>query len=146
MSLLDKLMFWKKEPEFDFGDLGKGGFPSEPPELALPGEDRLGLPKGEVMGSPAHPAFRQEPAGSGTMGPESMGPERMGAQPQFGMPRHEPAPQPQFQQQPSYHQAAGSKDIELISVKIDQLRTSLDVLNQRLSNIERMLEPQRPRW
>jgi hypothetical protein len=40
----------------------------------------------------------------------------------------------------------GHRDLELISVKIDQLRTSLDILNQRMANIEQMLQSQRPKW
>ena len=47
--------------------------------------------------------------------------------------------QPAFQQQPSYTQNdpyIASKNLEVISSKLDALRASLESINQRLANIE----------
>ncbi len=80
------------------------------------------------------------------MGPGKMpGPEPVGPSATFAVPKLEQVPVAPAPVHPGTP-PMGHKDLELISVKIDQLRTSLDVLNQRLSNIERMLESQRPKW
>jgi hypothetical protein len=135
MGLLSKIMFWKKDD--GLGDLGPemGGMG---PDLGLPGEDNLGLP------DDISPSMGGQP---GQDMPPGMGPEPVGPSASFAAPKLEQVPQ-QPAYAPAYAPASsmGHKDLELISVKIDQIRTSLDVLNQRLSNIERMIESQRPKW
>jgi len=117
MGILDKIMFWKKKDEF--ADLGLG--------------DKENLAFGDDFGSKQmgldQPGFGQpatsQPSAFGTQAPPSI-----------------PAQQPQFQQQyqqpkfESPQQDLNSKNLEIISTKIDTLRASLESINQRLANIE----------
>jgi len=122
MGLLGKLAFWKKKD--DFGDLGKdlnldkdlgldmGAGPS--PDLGM-GLDSQQTPQPFQK----YPSFQQQNMQSPSF------------QPSFQ--------QPQFQQQPSYSQGdsfIASKNLEVISSKLDALRASIESINQRLANIE----------
>ncbi|MAG91050.1 hypothetical protein CMO83_00065 [Candidatus Woesearchaeota archaeon] len=118
MGLLGKLAFWKKSD--DLGDIGKD----------------LGLDKDLGMGQPGLDAG-QGPSPDLGMGLDQ-GPQ---AQPFQKYPSFQP--QPGFQQAPSFQPPApsndnyiNSKNMEVISSKLDALRVSLDSINQRLSNIE----------
>ncbi len=51
-------------------------------------------------------------------------------------------PQQMQQQQQSTSSMMYNKDIEMISVKLDAARASLDAINQRLTNVERILQGQ----
>jgi hypothetical protein len=127
MGLLGKLAFWRREepalpkPE-DFGK-GLGG-----PELGLPGED-LGLPKPtgmpdmpEMPGAGAPPPFPEPPR------LEEVRPEP--ALPPGAVPVH-PAAAPG---------AVSGKDLEIISLKLDSLKTTLEAINERLARLEKMAE------
>ncbi|MBI5392748.1 hypothetical protein HZA96_02665 [Candidatus Woesearchaeota archaeon] len=46
------------------------------------------------------------------------------------------------QQQVSQHQMLYNKDVELLYAKIDAIRANIESINQRLSNIERILQGQ----
>ena len=154
MGLMSKLMFWKKEPAMpSMGDFGKdfGAGEMGGPELALPKETDLGLPG--QQGMPGAEPGAMPPGGPAPGGPGQMpgSPGQMpGAMPvgpsaTFAAPKLEEVPMQRAPQQPSMP-SGGSKDLELISVKIDQLRTSLDILNQRMMHIERLIESQKPKW
>ena len=127
MGILDKVMFWKKKDEF--AGLGPGELPGEMggPELGL---SKTGLPE-EAMHPGAAPGAAPgmptlEPAGP----PEA--PQALG-----GLPP-QAAPQPQV----VHPEAVGKAEVEIISVKIDNLKTTIEVVNQRLERIEKMLEEQ----
>jgi hypothetical protein len=111
MSVLGKLMFWKKKDEFS--DLG-----SEK-DLAFGdnfgnGNQNLGLQSSFDQGMPQSPMPQQQP---------SFTPPSFQSPPQ--MPRYESPPQDM-----------NSKNLEIISSKLDALRASMESINQRLANIE----------
>lgn len=109
MDVLKKLMFWKKD---DLLDTGLGKSLDQPvglePNLGMGSQAALGVPPTQ----PSYPSFQSAPQG---MGPQSF----QGLQ----------------QEQSSY---TVSKDIEIISSKLDAIRASIDNLSQRLANLERM--------
>ena len=116
MAFLSKLAFWKKKDDIE--DLGK--------DLGLGKE--LGLD-----------------IGTGPSPDLGMGLEQQQQQPYQKYPSFQQSsfqPQPSFQsqafQQPSYQNDnyIASKNLEVISSKLDALRASLESINQRLANIE----------
>ncbi len=140
MGILSKLMFWKREEPFpEPKELGAG------PELGLPGEEALGLPKpGEMPGMPP---------GEGELGlpkPEEAPPGR----PEFAAPRleeagAEPAPPAYGPPGPGPSPAApappvgrplSNKDLEIISLKLDSLKTTLEAINERIARLEKIAE------
>ncbi len=114
MGFFDKLAFWKKKD--DLADLGKDfGFDKD-----------LGMDLG------------QGPSADLGMGLEPSSPQQsFNKYPSFQQ-------QQSFQQQPAFAQPSytsdsnyiASKNMEVISSKLDALRVSLESINQRLSNIE----------
>ena len=136
MGLLGKLAFWKKKEEpFPAPDLGMpGGLPGEGPDLGLP-----------QPGGPALPGEEQKPGGLGL--PE-LGSDMPGASPSnaFGAPRLEeskPAPMgtpPGAAPMPRSVQPMENKDLEIISLKLDSLKTTLEAINERIARLEKMAE------
>jgi len=153
MGLLDKVKFWKKKDEFgelpDFGGMGSGmpkspddnfgniGLGDQgPPGLGqeMPAIDNTGLPE---LGKP--------PAGTPPQPQASFG-----AQPSFGtqMPPPDVTARPFAAAPPSMppvhvdeHPPADTKltrDVEIVSYKLDTLKSAIDSINQRLANIERL--------
>ena len=120
MAFFNKLAFWKKKDDLD--DLGKDlgidkdlglDFTSSGPSADL----GMGIdtgPQAQQQPYQKYPSFQQQP--------------NFQAQPVF-------QPQPAFQQ-PSYSSDMASKNLEVISSKLDALRVSLESINQRLANIE----------
>jgi len=117
MGVLGKLAFWKKKD--DFADLGKDlGFDKD---LGLdigqgPSPD-LGMNLDSTQQQPyqKYPSFQQ---------------------PQQGFQSSSFQSQPAFQQPLSSEGYIASKNLEVISSKLDALRVSLESINQRLANIE----------
>lgn len=117
MAFFSKLAFWKKKDEME--DLGK--------DLGL--DKELGLD-----------------AGAGPSPELGMGLEQQQQPwqkyPSFQQPQQSFQPSPSLQQpsfqQPSYQSDnyIASKNLEVISSKLDALRASLESVNQRLANIE----------
>ena len=158
MGVVDKLKFWKKK-EDNFGDLGLGkddlGLGSDPfAGEKNPFADEKGLPPMDAGPSasdmmqaqpqypPAQSMTQRGAYGSGYS-------QGFGSQPQqqaYGQPLDQPdfnRPFTMAMQQTKDYTVA--KDIELISSKLDALRASLDIINQRLSNIERLTEREQVR-
>ena len=113
MGFFSKIAFWKKKD--DLGDLGK--------DFGL--DKDLGLDIGQGpspdLGMGIEPAPMQQPYQK---------------YPSF---QQQPSFQPQTVfQQPSYtsDNYIASKNLEVISSKLDALRASLESINQRLANIE----------
>ena len=126
MAFFDKLAFWKRKD--DLGDLGK--------DLGLDKDFGLGMDSGPSpdlgMGLEApqqqqpfqkYPSFQQN----------NFSQPGLQAQPSF-------QPQPSFQapQQPQYQGDSyiNSKNLEVISSKLDALRATMESISQRLANIE----------
>ena len=126
MGILDKLMFWKKEDEF--ADIGLGD------KENLPFGDQFGTPPGGANppGLGSTPGMDQGGMAPGSSPAGSTPPQP--SMPSFGA----PSPQPQYSPQPSYNpqQDLESKNLEVISSKLDAIRASIESLNQRLANLE----------
>lgn len=124
-------MFWRhKEPDFDANfDIGKGDNVKANPVLdhddsglppldqhteAYPGRSHEipGMPGSNMSETPMHQSFEPEP---------SFHPSQM-----------------QMQQQQPMQSYPINKDIELISAKLDAIKSNLDSINQRLANLERI--------
>jgi len=146
MGIFDKVMFWKHDMPDPSPDIG-----------ALPQES--GLPMGQGIGGPLDQGGSSitergmqniGASGLGGMGDTTAG---FGAQPTMGGPTGPPGgyepvephaapssfgqPQPIPQGSETY---ALSKNIEVISSKIDALRAVLESLNQRIEHIEKIAE------
>jgi len=112
MAFLSKLAFWKKKDDIE--DLGK--------DLGLGKE--LGLDIGTGPSPDLGMGLEQQQ-------------QPWQKYPSFQQPQQSFQPAPSFQQ-PSYQSDnyIASKNLEVISSKLDALRASLESVNQRLANIE----------
>jgi len=115
MGFLGKLMFWKKGDEFAEIGLGDKGIN---PKMDL------GLGQDLGPGATIEQGFGLQPS-PGT-------PPQQPIQPSFNPPNMS-APNPPPMQSQDY---AISKDLEVVSSKLDALRASLDSINQRLASLE----------
>ncbi|MBR9699659.1 hypothetical protein GOV09_04340 [Candidatus Woesearchaeota archaeon] len=119
MGFLGKLAFWKKN-EPDFGsDMGM-------PNTDFSAQNDLGLPK------PDPTAFQGvgDPEGQRSMN-QSLS-QQMAPDPRST--GYSTFSQPPVQQQQQHNGA----DMEVVLAKLDALKASLDSINQRLQNIERI--------
>ncbi len=121
MGLLDKLMFWKKEDEFDFDETAEKelGFPKEEDDFNLgqqPSDLDESFPAEE---HPSAPSFSE---------PQAAGRSR-------GQRDSLSHPSAYAQREP----VAGTRDrdLELIQSKLDTLKAILTSLDQRMANLER---------
>src|SRR3990167_10908012 len=145
MGFMSKLMFLKKHDEF--GDLGKdlGGDFTDPGLGSDPGlGNNLGLGKDDFGAA-------QQLPGADALGPEFGNVSQRPSSQRREMPTLEPVNAPSYGGGANYAQAAPSrvdKDIEIISVKLDNIRNTLEILNQRIARIERIAEgeQQQQRW
>ncbi|HLC50358.1 MAG TPA: hypothetical protein VJI97_02925 [Candidatus Nanoarchaeia archaeon] len=114
MSVFSKLAFWKKKD--DFSDIGK--------DLGL--DKDLGMDIGNQGPSPD--------LGMGLEMPPTQQPFQKypSFQPSQNFPS-QPSFQPSMQNNDSY---INSKNLEVISSKLDAVKASLDAINQRLVNLE----------
>ena len=119
MGFLSKLAFWKKKN--DFGDFGK--------DLDLGKDLGMDLNQGPSpdlgMGLEASPQFPQQ--------------QPYQKYPSFQPSQNFQAPSfqaPSYSQPPSNDNYIASKNLEVISSKLDALRASLESISQRLANIE----------
>ena len=131
MGILGKVMFWKKKD--DFSDLGldeKRPFGND--NLAFGNDFGMGTGLGQPGMGQSSQGFSQQPSpGMGFSQPAYPQPSYPGYQPS----RYEP------------QQDMASKNLEIISSKLDALRASIESLNQRLANLEVIArgEEERPR-
>lgn len=111
MGILNKLLFWRREDEFDFDKLTDE-------QLKKGYKDDLGL---EPL-----PDFEEKP----------LFPEQEPARP--NVVKGSPYKQTAFQQQAAFPPAGNmEKDLELISSKLDTIKAMLASLDQRTANLER---------
>lgn len=140
MSFFGKLAFWKKEDDISIG-------------LKIPGLDG----ESDLMGGlgTQDPSFKG-PFDNPEFGKEHVSTQRGVSPFQEGSATmlRENAPNAPGgglnQQQQNYQAYGASKDMEVISAKLDALRAALDSINQRLANLERIAagEQEQPkrRW
>lgn len=116
MAFFDKLAFWKKKDDID--DLGKD----------------LGLGKDFDFSSGPSPDL-----GMGLEAPSQQQMPQIQKYPSFQQPTQNPLPYPEPSYQPSFNQSdsyIASKNLEVISSKLDALKATMESINQRLANIE----------
>ncbi|MBT3836638.1 hypothetical protein HOD05_00260 [Candidatus Woesearchaeota archaeon] len=139
MGALNKLMFWKKDDDFDFDSaLNKEMTPSDIPPM-----DNLGLdsqPTGLEEKSPFdHPA---QPTATRPFQQQAASPYAAPQQPQQAFPSPgQPLQRPGFQQPPPQNN-------DLISSKLDTIKAQLSSIEQRLVNLERAagVQQQKKLW
>lgn len=118
MGFFGKLKFWKKDDEFS--DLGLG---NEDLGFSSSQSTGLGLPK---EGLPTQES------------PEGIAPKQSPEYPDLSKPyTTTPVQQAETGSTDMYKI---SKEVEVISSKIDALKASMDSINQRLANLERIAE------
>lgn len=125
MGILDKIMFWKKDDFSSLGlgdddDFSMGSAPETTPNFSQ--EPKKPLP-GEMTGT------SEMPPGMGSEEPKG-----------YGMPKYEELQQqqqPQRRDMPNMYPQS-NKDMEIISAKLDSIRASLESMNTRLANLERI--------
>ncbi|MBI2140212.1 hypothetical protein HYU14_04760 [Candidatus Woesearchaeota archaeon] len=170
MSVFDKMMFWKKKDDFlgDLGkgmDFGKGMDLGKGPDLGLGGGlgSGLGPESGSGMGDFGK-STDMFGAGQGRdMGlggndlnfgngqQQSFGSES-GFQPGYPgrpAPMQQPFGPPLQQVTQQHAPELYGKDLEVVSAKLDSIRYTLESINQRLANLERMANgeyEQKRRW
>ncbi|MBI2138207.1 hypothetical protein HYU13_01335 [Candidatus Woesearchaeota archaeon] len=164
MGFLQNLFFWKKKDDFNFGDigkdldLGKGTDFGKGPDLGLgdigKGFDPLGKNPGSDFGAGlgndlALPG--QEMGFGGHQQDFSQGPGFQQSYPGRPAPMQQPFGPPVQQQFQQGHQAPDlyGKDLEVVSAKLDSIRYTLESINQRLANLERIANgeyEQKRRW
>ena len=154
MGVFSKLAFWKKDEPAIPKDMALGG-----PDLGMPGKDDFG----ELPGMPGMP----EPGGMPKMGEgagelgmpdldkpaaEHPSPADTFSAPRLeGMPTEEEGPlHPGYRPPPppgaaapsnaAERQAASGKDLEIISLKLDSLKITLEAINERLARLEKAAE------
>jgi len=141
MGVFGKLAFWKKKDDFDLGkdfgaDLGLGP-PGKGPDMGIGsagGGHDLGLPPQQGTG---RDLGLGQPGNLGM--PDDIGFGSMGKQ----QPPGQPAPMQQPFGAPVQPAAPTQKDyakdkFEVVSAKLDSIRYTLESINQRLTNIERV--------
>lgn len=152
MGLMDKLKFWKKDDDLDFSseptqpdtNFGVGPKPGAPGEMAN-------------LGGPDMPDQQEPIAGSGQQNQASQ--DNLGVPPQdnLGMPDNSNLGMPPRQQEtsPAYDQTQsrpemvkpaepvpqpkqGRHEMEMINLKLDAIRNTLENINIRLERIEHL--------
>ena len=124
MGILGKLMFWKKKDEFEDIGLGeRGNIPSM--DLGLGPEIGAGTEFGQDYGR--YPSSGRQFGSQPSF--QQASPQQSSFQPSFGPPSYS---QPQMQSS----DYTTSKNLEVISSKLDALRAAIDSINQRLANLE----------
>jgi len=123
MSLLDKVMFWKKEPPLDLDT----SIDLSPDPTPTPGMQPIG---GPPLGDPFldNQQPMSNPSMSGLGQPMASPPM---AQPSMSQPRIIESPQ-------AIQSDSHEKSLEVISIKLDNLKVALESINQRLINIEKL--------
>lgn len=150
MAFLGKLKFWKKNDDFNFGDdLGKDkmGLGND---LGL-SKDSTGLGQGldTNFGLGNEQSFPQD----NSMNQQTSQQKWQQPQQSFGKQDYDPFNDSMQHGQQGYtvvkpvHNENNNynkdKEMEIVSLKLDSLRVSIDSLNQRLANIEQMLRSRR---
>lgn len=123
MGLFWKILPWKRKDDLALNEnIGLGGF-GQP---GMQGQD-MGL-----GGSPYDPM-----GGGGGLGGIPSSPY---SQPMQAFPGQRP-PMEAFQQNQAYERSfAAGKEIEVVSAKLDAIKSALEALNQRLASIERFIQ------
>ena len=122
MGFLNKIMFWKRDDEFNFDDIANK-------EMSTPGMDTQGMPAQDDLG------LDHKPAGLDEKSPfDDFSHSSANRQPSAFPGMDEPAPPRSV---PPAVSMGGNRDLELISSKLDTLKAMLASMEQRIANIEK---------
>ena len=134
MGFMDKVMFWKKNDDFE--DLGGSPFDAPPggSSMGHPGGMPPSLNHDSLASGPDSLGFSDSglppPSNDNFIGAPSLAPA-------FNQPSQMPRLEP-VQPKPVQNQTndSVSKDLEIISAKLDSIRSAIDSLNVRVVSIE----------
>jgi hypothetical protein len=155
MSIFSKLAFWKKDDDnLGLDSLGLDNSQSAQTGLDFPA-DNFSMQNQHTQQN-FNPNFGNQPQ-SFNPGNQGFNPSNVANQqttnnfnanaygPQYAADSYNAAsPYPKnFEQRPYDQNTLVSKDIEIISSKLDALRATLDSLNQRIINIEHIIREER---
>ena len=142
MGFMDKVMFWKKD-EMDFDDLDKGMDFGSGQDFGM-GQDRLN------MGASQAPGMESGELGLQTQqqNPPMQTQDEIDYSEGFSMPKRsitrrepvQPSPTP-TQQFPQEQNTISEKNFEILSNKLDSIKSSLESINHRLNLLESFLSP-----
>ena len=124
MGILDKLMFWKKEDDFDFDKLANQEMGKNGPGLP----DDLGLNQPQGLGLEDKP-FPDDPNLSSTAGYPAAGRPEQSRQ-QLSSPNLAATPE------------ISARDLELINSKLDTIKAILNSMDRRIAGIESATAPE----
>ncbi len=136
MGIMNKLKFWKKD-EMDFGDLDKGMDFGSSQDMGI-GQDRLNM-------AASQPGMESGDLGLQTQqqNPPTQTNEEIDYSEGFSMPKRSfarqepaqpsPAPTKQF---PQEQNTISEKNFEILSNKLDAIKSSLESINHRLNLLE----------
>ena len=130
MGMLDKLKFWKHEDEFDFSSAVDSHMGSTPGlgDTGMPVQDDLGLDEKSPFDVNAPGAMKgTDPFGANMSAPS--------APQSFDQPH--PSSNAAYNKQQQPQTSGSSRDIELLSSKLDTIKALLSSLDQRMAHLER---------
>ena len=130
MGVFGKLAFWKKKD--NTGDLGKDfGLDKEfgLGDSGMNPDSEFGI---ETTSPDKYPSFSNTSGMQGNFAQQGL--QQQSFQPNYSPPQQ--FGQPYQSQSYSDQNYVNSKNLEVISSKLDALRASIDSMNQRLANIE----------
>lgn len=159
MGIFDKIMFWKKEPDFGVdlttppafsdplaADPGIGGFGQAPPFNKKPDFGGTGL--GNSVMDQSHPGFQE--AGQGFSPTQHSMPQEqppsnnpMDTAPWMNRTEAPVTPEIPMPQQQAPGQRTYDLNLEVISAKLDAIKAVLESMNARIHNLERMNRDQK---
>src|SRR3989338_3632905 len=123
MGILNKILFWRREPELDFDDLAKDSLPKDP---LIPPEEEIDTQQRRNLGLDESSPFPDD-SPSPVQPPSSTS--------------YKPSP---YQQSSSYSRpppptsfSSPDRELELINSKLDTIKALLASLDQRLATVER---------
>ncbi|MBI5389024.1 hypothetical protein HZB01_01450 [Candidatus Woesearchaeota archaeon] len=152
MGVLNKLKFWKKDDGFDFEkEIGKDINMKDDDLFASGQKDPFADKSMDIGPSMGTEQGRNNFAGFGEQQPSSPPPTMAPNFPQGFKPSQLPPNSPYMMQQAppepqsygqgfstSHEQIIMTKNLEIISSKLESLRASMESINQRLANLERV--------
>ncbi len=162
MGFMDKIMFWKRE-EPALPDMPNFSMPGmNEPSMSMPGLDSS-MPGMGMNGMPGQQEHQASGLGIPELGSQAAGqkypsadagmPEFPQSARQFNVPHLEEMPNqaaaPAAQQgypaqqhapQQAVQHGVSERDMEIISLKIDSMKSTLEAINQRLAHLERIAE------
>mgnify|MGYP003977632503 CR=1 FL=1 len=123
MGIFDKVMFWKKDNDFDFDKLTDTNFNDSKPLQDNTSLDQNSSDPFGDQNNPVTPTNQPQPPAMNTPSPFQ---------------QNTPQDQKLDKQEPNFNYQLPNRDLELISSKLDTIKAILMSLDQRTSNLEKI--------